>query len=277
MSWTCYEVTLRLLTPLHIGWMKEGNLQRTRPYALGKNIWAALTMRLTRDDPSLGRAYREVGSRVQQDLAFSYFYPGTEADGCVPVWPWDDPERFSWLFLGAAAATSINPGRRAAEETSLHETEYISSCTREGNPVHLVGCIFVRDGSDLRWREALSRLQVGGERSYGWGRLQPRGEPRPVQAPACLWGWQMHLSGRRPVLSGASGSTLHAHALADGLQVTSGTLEPLVGRETTDAARHGAAVAAARLSWAPGSAVGAATEVELIENGIWRALIPGTA
>ena len=49
MTWTAYRVVFKLRSPMHIGCGKVGNVQRTRPYVIGRNFWGALTMRLTRD------------------------------------------------------------------------------------------------------------------------------------------------------------------------------------------------------------------------------------
>ena len=46
MTWTVYRVTWRLLAPMHIGWRKLGNMQQTRPYVTGRNLWGAFTARL---------------------------------------------------------------------------------------------------------------------------------------------------------------------------------------------------------------------------------------
>jgi hypothetical protein len=57
-----YHLVLRLRSPLHIGWNKTGNVQRTRSYVTGRNLWGALTMRLTRD-----QAYRENRPPLAED------------------------------------------------------------------------------------------------------------------------------------------------------------------------------------------------------------------
>src|SRR5213082_2804295 len=72
MTWTAYRIVFRLLSPMHIGWRKVGNLQQTRPYVLGRSLWGALTARLTRISGS--NDYSEIGEQVDQQLAFTYFY-----------------------------------------------------------------------------------------------------------------------------------------------------------------------------------------------------------
>jgi hypothetical protein len=85
MTWTAYHVTLRLLAPMHIGWRKLGNLQQTRPYVTGRNLWGALTARLTRELGS--NKYEFVGKQVDDCMRFTYFYPSVSKDNVEP-WPW---------------------------------------------------------------------------------------------------------------------------------------------------------------------------------------------
>ncbi len=181
MTWTAYQVSFRLLSPLHIGWRKLGNLQQTRPYVTGRGLWGALTARLTRELG--GSNYQEIGKQIDEQLAFTYFYPSTQPDypptqsDDAFLWPWSDRwDEFSWTFLGSYASTALENARNA-EAGSLHETEFIAPYTRnstsdeESVPVYLVGYIFEQDTCNLSWQRALSKLQLGGERGYGWGRI----------------------------------------------------------------------------------------------------------
>src|SRR5947199_6878046 len=77
--------------------------------------------------------------------------------------------------MGSYASTSLANGRNA-EEGSLHETEFIAPHTRGDDPkqVYLVGYIFEnKQGEKLPWQGILRKLQFGGERGYGWGRVEP--------------------------------------------------------------------------------------------------------
>jgi len=42
MTWQLFQVTYELHSPLHIGYHKIGNLQRTRYYIPARNLWAAV-------------------------------------------------------------------------------------------------------------------------------------------------------------------------------------------------------------------------------------------
>jgi len=267
MTWTAYKVVLRLQTPMHIGQAKSGNLQLTRPYVHGKALWGALTARITRDTPRFNNDYKTVGDQVKEELAFSYFYPTTSQD--VTLWPWKDPERFAWQFLGSYASTALNYSQNSAEEGTLHETEFIAPRTREDEPVNLVGYIFEQEGCTLPWRPALDRLQLGGERTYGWGRVTLQGQP---QSASDLFGLDLPSSGNRPVIKLTQGETLLAHALAHGDRAVpaKGRVVPLVGRETSSANKHGQKVIMAAVCWEPGSRIQAPSQVLIGDYGVWK-------
>ncbi len=269
MAWQMYRVTLRLLSPLHIGYIKQGNLQRTRPYVTGRALWGALTARLTRDSGS--NDYQHTGEQVNSSLALSYFFPSTKQDE-VTRFPWNNPDEFAWRYLNTYASTALDYSHNTALEGSLHETEYIAPVTREGEPVYLVGFIFEKNGCPLmNWQDAMNRLQLGGERTYGWGRVRLE-KLEKLQEPQRFWtGWQAHLGGTRPILQANDGisSYAYAHVQADGVQAH-GTLEPLVGRETQNTNQHGETLSQAVICWQPG-ALFQSTTLQIGYYGVWEA------
>lgn len=299
MAWTAHRVVLRLCSPMHIGMGKVGNLQRTRPYVTGRNLWGALTARLTRDAHPKGKplpqAYAETGKRVHAESAFSYFYPTTRPDEAVDLWPWE--HGFRWRFLSTYASTALHYGRASAEEASLHEVECLIPHARPGprdragargphpaaSPaVYLVGYIFERKGASLRWRSGLRRLQIGGERGYGWGRVQPVGDPVPAEE---VFGYQLELGGARPVVTVPQGGRLLAHTLAvdseaaegdTGMAVAAGVVdgrvEPLVGRETRPTSGFGKQLSQARVTYAPGSRAARRLTVGIGPFGVWEGI-----
>jgi hypothetical protein len=271
MTWNAYKIVFRVLTPMHMGQAKLGNLQRTRPYVHGKSLWGALTARLTRDDPGLGGDYAAVGSRVSDELAFSYFYPTTSHQ--VDLWPWDDPDQFAWRYLGSYASTALDYTLNSAEDGSLHETEYIAPTSREGEPVNLVGYVFEKAGCTLPWKDALTRLQLGGERTYGWGRVELRAIHSTTEE--FFSRLPMTLDGARPGLRLNQEAVLIAHASANGENAIKahGSLVPLVGRETRSAANHGRYLSPPMICWEPGSQVDAETPAIVSNYGIWEAVV----
>jgi hypothetical protein len=282
MGWKAFSLALRLLSPVHIGAGAEGNLQRTRPYVTGKALWGALTARLARDCPDLRGDYAEAGRRVHAELGFSYLYPTCGEE--EPPWPWGETaDVFRWRFLGSVASTAVDPSGSGALEGSLHEVEHIAPVTRDGRAVILRGYLFAAEGSQLPWQEVLPRLQLGGERGYGWGRVQVEGLEE-VAPERVLFGMYHGDPGTwPPVLTardrGGGGTCLLAHALAvdvqdaEGLRRAckglSGPVEPLVGRETEAAAAFGARLSPARIAWVPGTPVAAGTRFRIGPYGVW--------
>jgi hypothetical protein len=315
MGWTAHKIVLRLRSPLHIGAGKMGNLQRTRPYVAGRNLWGALTARLTRDGDSQGKPapeeYEAMGGRVHDELAFTYFFPTTDSEGDQPLFPcldaqgnrgygWDgsgapllDESAFRYHFLSTYASTALTYPQQSAAEGTLHEVECIVPHTLDnGVPVYLAGYVFAQDGAP-DWKSALKRLQLGGERGYGWGRVEvvePAGiqEMEEREAPLFGIGHIAHLDGPRVHIHLEKGQPTLAHALAapfedkicrndDGtprirgkVVHVEGTVEPLVGRETKPDTRFGVHLSPARICYAPGARVEEATQVRIGPYGVWE-------
>jgi hypothetical protein len=267
MGWQAYKVVFRLLSPMHIGYQKVGNIQRTRPYVTGKVIWGALTARLTREKyPAPQRKhYEHVSEEVNQNLAFTYFFPAIDPE--APLYPWYHRQKgliygqqemavdlFTYLFLGTYASTALDYTHFVAEEGTLHEVEMILPHTRTGEQVYLVGYILAKNGGVPGWKDALGKLQLGGERGYGWGRVKLQGEPFEEERifgyePEDMTSWppRIKLPQCKPIL---------AHALAADFQEgLLGPIEPLVGRETREAKGFGRIVPKAQICWAPGSRI----------------------
>ena len=285
MTWRTHEVVFRLRSPLHIGFSTIGNLRRTRPCVIGRTIWGALTMRITRNRTAVGsandsRAYREVGQRIHDSLAFTYFFPALKnGDGYAVQWPWENKQSFRHRLIRGFAGTTQNPFGQSAEEGSLREVEFLSPHAADtGEPVFLRGYVFEKNGDVPDWRGALNRLQLGGDRGYGWGDVR-LAEPVRERTDGSLFDGAatVRLDRDRPVVELAENGRLLAHARADGLPA-SGEVEPLVGREwqsdhQNPRYRHaGQHVDFSGIRFAPGGTVKAATEFEIERFGLWRAV-----
>ena len=270
MTWTAYRVALRVLSPIHIGWRKLGNLQQTRPYVTGRTLWGALTARITREHG--GNSYTEIGKLVDEHLSFTYFYPSTQSDR-VSHWPWPDQwDKFAWTFLSSYASTALEDGH-SAEAGSLHETEFIAPYTRdkEQKPVFLVGYIFERDECDPRirdWQSTLSKLQIGGERSYGWGRIRLE-ECKPI-TDTCF-GYVLFCDKNFPQITVPEGKELLAHTVDPNNGDIIGTIEPLLGRETQKGTGFGESFPHdIEVCWVPGSKIAQNKPFQIQQKGIWR-------
>ena len=280
MPWKAWRVTLRLRSPLHVGRGKVGNLQRTRGYVTGRVLWGALTARLTRDTspgPATdSKLYENMGKEVRRTLAFTYLYPTAHDDGTVDRWPWDDG--FRARFLSTYASTALTYPQQSAEEASLHEVECIVPHTIDrGHPVYLAGYLFARADAPP-WQSALQRVQLGGERGYGWGRVEPVAVEALDDGDALFGGlYTAQPDAWPPLLTAQRAAPLLAHALAadfDGkhraVGGVDGAVEPLVGRETTGDGRFGLKVSEARICYAPGSRVQAGARFRIGRYGVWQ-------
>jgi hypothetical protein len=275
MKWTAQQICFRLLSPLHIGWRKSGNLQQTRPYVTGRALWGALTARLTRE---AGKAnYEEVGKWVDERLAFTYFYPSDCPDG-IRLWPWQEAwDEFAWTYLGSYVSTSLADGH-AAEEGSLHETEFIAPRTRDGKQVYLLGYVFQReDWSELALdlEGALNKLQIGGERGYGWGRLVLcKEDTHRSEIVRCfqMFDFDKNANADRPILKATSDSAkLLAHTSVNGENAVA-EIEPLLGRLTDAHGRFGQEHSKVEICWKPEKAVVKGDKFSILPKGIWKKL-----
>lgn len=274
--WRLYKIVLQLRSPLHVGYIKIGNLMRTRPYVPGKTIWGAVTAALALE--RFGGDFQKAQEQTKSILAFSYFYPALEIDS--PLWPHYTEDglcygnqrmsavEFERRFLAAYSSTALDYSCNAAATESLHEVEFISPRDRcEGRPVYLVGYIFEHQNSLLdRW-DGLHRIRLGGERKSGWGQVSCHDVQRCSEL---LFDLPVRLTTERPSVYIRAKEPIRAHVPADAIYAV-GLIEPLVGRETRQAA-HCGGVFPERVSicWAPGSCVMSEGVFQIDHDGVWR-------
>ncbi|OPX84603.1 MAG: hypothetical protein A4E52_01717 [Pelotomaculum sp. PtaB.Bin013] len=301
MTWECWQLVYQAKAPVHIGYRTVGNIKLSRYYIPGKNFWGAATARLASLIKPLD--YHGVGEFIRNNFIFSYFYPSTEpGKSYLPVfdrekgWRYGDlrQEEFEYNCINSLAGTSILSSTSTAADGTLHEIEYINSYwkTNEGQPVLFVGYLFVKKGAaykgckvgwnfgDLILCDILSDLSIGGERRYGFGRLQLIDRHcKPVSGD--LYGgrgiWELDLDNRIiKVKALTDDAQLLAHCNVNKVDKASGALEPVVGREWVDDESsalkgRGAGQALKRLGicWTPGSLVRKNTVLKIGAYGIW--------
>lgn len=265
MDWIRYKVTFRLKSPLHIGWRKVGNLQQTRKYVTGRVLWAALTARLTRD---LGKDkngdYTRIGEKVNENFRFGYFYPAildccSHLENLRECFPWSTAN-FDYLFLDSFVSTAVSRIDTSSEGT-LHETEFISPVSRNGDLVYLVGSVWIRDPLDeeLRyWRDSLNYLKLGGERGYGWGQVEVCTDPVVVERSKEI---RVATDMGQPVLAHVDASNIEDEL--------TGTVEPLVGWERYDGGGW-RLTRNVHLAYVPGSLAAYTLSFTIDQFGIWR-------
>jgi hypothetical protein len=275
VTWKAYRVVFKLKSPMHIGCGKIGNVQRTRPYVTGRVFWGALTMRLTRDKhqpATCSKQYQAIGNQVHKQLAYTYFYPATKSKERYEIaLPWQNESLFRRRFLSSYTSTALVYPRQAADEGLLHEVEFLSPRTLDtGDQVYLIGYVFEKEGCDLKWKDACKRLQMGGERGYGWGMVELMGEPEPIKSQDLFDGQAaFNGSGDKPIIQ-AERERLLAHTSSANLSAK-GEIEPLVGREWKVSNQAGQHVEKfCDPCWVPGSFVDSSLNFKIQHFGIWH-------
>jgi len=282
MTWQMYRVSLRRHAPLHIGWGKLNYLQRTRPYGTGRVLRGALVSRVARnhseigDDP--GDPYRKVSKTFAQYLTFTYFYPALKTkNGYNVEFHWKDEANFRRRFLSSYAATALLYPQQSAAEGLLHEIEFISPYTLDtGEPVYLMGYVFVEEqrlkAEKYDWRSGFYRLQLGGERGYGWGKARLESQPVPANGELFdLDNVTLNLDASRPVLYLRERQPLLAHTFTEDAPVA-GHIEPMVGREwRANRGKHiGQHITFDHVCFTPGSVTLQPAGFIIGEGGYWR-------
>lgn len=285
MAWQCFRLICELLSPLHIGYHKVGNVQRTRYYIPARNLWAAATERLVRTgfgSDVLGKHaddYTAVGDWVNEHIAFTYFFLHEDDALLYPCYTGNGlcygglrQHKFERRYLAAHVATALDPATTSAEAASLHEVEFIVPVNQDGARTRISGWVFLRDAAlvsgEAKWHSWLRDLQVGGERRYGFGRLRLAGKPDAVGS---LEDYAVMLEGDRPTIRVDRDKPLWAHTPVRGVNGR-GIMEPLVGRQTTGSARFGQELTKARICWAPGSVCESSQRFDIAANGIWETI-----
>lgn len=267
MAWQMFRATYELCSPLHIGYHKVDNVQRTRYYIPARNLWGAVTETLTRggfaaDVLKAARPddYQAVGDWVKEHCAFGYWF--IEENGMLLVPEYRNGQlcygqyiaaEFERRYLNAHVTTALDAATTSAAEGSLHEVEFIAPYTLEGKPTLIGGLVFLDEtaqqylstGEDT-WSQWLGVLHIGGERRYGFGRLRLV-EMRQHSDSS------VDLTGGRPCWSITRDKPLPAHARVTQHIQMRGDIEPLVGRTTVQSHAFGSDLTPAIVCWTPGS------------------------
>lgn len=180
MTWQAFYATYELRSPLHIGYHKVGNVQRTRYYIPARNLWGAVTEALTRrgfatdvlrsqrpDD------YPAVGDWVRTHCVFGYWFieehgtllAPTYQNGqlCYGPYPAADFER---RYLNALVTTALDPSATSAQDGSLHEVEFIAPYASDGTRTRIGGYLFLDEAAQAHWGR--SRPGAPGWRPCRW-------------------------------------------------------------------------------------------------------------
>ena len=209
-EWGKINVVFKLKSPLHIGYMpfKGSVVSPTRYYVPGRNLWGAVTKRVTEhlfENPTANN-YREIGKQVMENFSFSYFYLYDGKTIYLPRYTDEGVKygnitkaEFEHRFIGSIVSTGIEDKTRTAKDKSLHEIEFINSRFRDENgdikPVMIAGCIWIKKNAKIEVKRnkeekeetyqfkiepigifidgfnIISELFLGGESKYGFGHV----------------------------------------------------------------------------------------------------------
>ncbi len=268
--WAAYKLIYKAISPIHIGWHTLGYIKLTRYYIPGRNIWAAFTENtvhsLQIDSEEINNIYIEVGDLFKKDILTSYFYPCIERKN--PLLSSFSKEGFKMgnltksefenKFIKSYGQTAIVPESNTAEDESLHESEYISPTIDDDGKikqVFFIGYVFLRnekiclqpykpynkvigwDSGDIKLKDAIDELFVGGDRKYGWGRLCLE-KPEKIEDGNTIFenennGYKIILDNEKyPIIEiNNNNCNIPAHLPFSSSVKLKGDLEPLIGRE----------------------------------------------
>lgn len=252
--------------------------------------------------------YRSIGDLIQTHLRFTYFYLATmsardassslrfylpEYRGRHTVYlknPKGENEcieaNVESLFISSYISTGLDYARNAAMEAMLHEVEFIKPHVLDHGEIkdtHLVGGVWANLGNDtedfhvqiegsnvlINGMSILDKLTVGGERGYGFGRI----ELTDVEID-CLglgdWEAKQDGKGNLTVVPPNNQISIPAHVKYEIGQRYEGLLEPIVGREWDDKKGAGRSIAKGIVCLAPGGRCDASS-YKIDGRGFWGA------
>ena len=116
----------------------------------------------------------------------------------------------------------------------------------------------------------MPKIQLGGERGYGWGRVAIEKDPYMCST---FFDYELDSSQTEPVVKIPKDNFILAHTCAEqeeSKQQIEGNIEPFVGRITKDGRRFGAQFSEASICWVPGSKlVKSDMNFKICEDELW--------
>jgi len=288
MTWSLFRWIWLLESPLHVGTVPAGSLNRCRLYVPARVLWGALTAELARRQAKGFPGYQDVGKKLQEKTRFTYLYPAKQVGGdwraWLPrykncqglIWQREDRQDGSDSFpdrqmrmrlLWTRSATAIEHSTTTAAEGTLRESEHVNPHWKEddetvGPSVAFVGYVFFQDGTELKDALApIDQIAIGGDTRYGLGRIR---RIAMTQADS-IFGAQAQFIADDPIVPSR---VVYAHAKGPVMLV--GSLEMLVGWD--NASGRGPAAQDQGPLWVPGSVVkdGSGCRWKVDEHGLWE-------
>ena len=172
-------VTLKLLTPLHIGAGRCGMLSRSHNFVPGHVIAYALAAAIGKDKGWQDQDFDDALKTVKDNVRCGPFFICENEKALLPL---QDQQHIETHYLTASNHVALHPETRASIEGALFEIEAISANVlrgkRRGQSTLITGGIWYKTArlenkSLLNW---LDQCWLGGERKTGFGRVQTIGE-----------------------------------------------------------------------------------------------------
>jgi hypothetical protein len=198
MIW--YQILLELKSPLHVGYVSMGFVQKTRYYLPARSVWGALTAAYSRLNKQVMPDYKITGEQIEKNFKFTHFFICDRLDYHLPRYATQSVVHYGNLpqadfekrFITSFAQTALDPWMLSADDESLHEKEVISHLTisqndEEPRPVWLCGYVFVSRDEDAAILSNLENCQLGGDRKNGLG-LVGTVETVPITEDGEAWG-----------------------------------------------------------------------------------------
>ncbi len=276
-----------------------GIVNRTRYYIPGKTIWGAITAILGRKmmkeyNPKIyedvGNIYEDVGNFIMEHMIFSYFYPSNDkGEVLYPKYTKNGlffgknnlkEEEFEKEFITSYVSTGIDKTSKTAEEGSLHEFELLS-------PSEFIGYLFmdleainnkisINDNEKIEIQieeffDAIKKIQVGGERNYGFGWLELK-DVDEIKNKVNLYdsGISVSLNEDYPSIEKNDEYLALTHVNIEELDLKDvrGDLEPLVGREWNKKGA-GQKISNPKICLTPGTKFKSKSPIKIGYFGIW--------
>ncbi len=309
-----FDITLDLITQMHIGHHQLGFIKLTRRYVPARVMTHAMTAVITQflfDRPHSSDFLQIVLPFVKKRLKFTYFFISSGSIDYLPRYSesglyygdMTEPE-FSQCFIHSVQSTAIDYALQSAREATLHEMEFISPSSTDGEKTKLKGYLFVNEGDDgnlllmieagdivlkhdsrsVTLSEVFNHLQLGGERKYGCGRVRLSADLQPTDRTEMFnTGYTVDYTRDSLIFSVSRGDNLylpaHLKLESDLSPLQSGAIEPVVGREykeDNDETRKGFGLklTPGEVAAVPGSYVSVAVGQKFAadDDGMWHNL-----
>lgn len=183
-----YQITFKQMSPIHIGEKNYGVLSETRLFIPGWTLWGALVNSYGKFKGSKAEVFEE-GKKIFENI--TCFYPKINNELMFPKFKDGElymgnisEKQFRINYTDVLVSTAIDSSYISAKDASLHEIEVMlhkSKDTKEN--LYWIGLLGVKEVDTIKFIDfidSLDEIFVGGEISYGFGKMKVEGKPYQV-------------------------------------------------------------------------------------------------